>query len=449
MKKIARILTASLCLVTVAICSTRTVNTYAVDKTAVDEANRQVEETKKKIQSLNNQLSSVGKDIDSVNNYIAQLDSAINELELNLAYQHTMVTNKQDEIENKNKEIIIKQKEIDLTEVELDDASKVEQKQYEDMKKRIQYMYESGDDAFLDRIFSSDDLADMLGNTEYVSSIVSYDRDQLQKLRDTKDKIKELLEKCQSDKITLENQKKDLENQQTELISMEKSLKDQKDYTDSAKKQKEDALDQLEYSQNYIQEQKRIEEAKLQQQQKEAQELARRWAEEVAKAQESGISADEANKRKLEEIGLAGGFKWPANGHYIITSQFGPRIHPITGTYNNHTGTDIAGYNMYGSPITACYSGTVIFTDTYVNGVDTMYTKPYGTQVQIDHGAGVVTLYAHMSALNVQQGQVVNAGDVIGFVGSTGASTGPHLHLTLYIKGVLANPLDYMAIPAH
>lgn len=448
-KKIIRgIAGIMLCIMIVTLCNTKTVDTLAVNQSQVDNANKQVEETKKKIDQLNNELTQVNNDIKSVQAYVAELDQTIADITTNISYYGTLIKNKQAEIDEKNSEISNKQTEIDTAEVELNDSVASREKQYQDMKKRIQYMYECGNESFLDRIFEADDLSQVLGNTEYVSSIVAYDRKQLEKMEETQKKIENLLLKLEDDKSILEGQKKELEGQKQELVTLEQGLKDQKLLADQALNVKEEALKQLINDQSYIEEQKKIEEAKLEEQKREAAELQRRWAEEVAKAQQAGIDADEANKRKLEEIGLAGGFSWPLDPQFnIYTSRFGPRIHPVFGGYSNHSGLDISGYGIFGSNIYACYPGTVISVDVYTPGVDTAYTKPYGTSVKVDHGAGVVTLYAHMSATNAYVGQTVKAGDKIGEVGSTGASTGAHLHLTLYIKGVLADPEPFLTKP--
>ena len=106
-------------------------------------------------------------------------------------------------------------------------------------------------------------------------------------------------------------------------------------------------------------------------------------------------------------------------------------VSPVTGKY------------IFGAPIVAAYSGTVEVARYYVNGAD------YGNCVQIDHGSGVETRYAHMCQIAVSEGQTVQAGDVIGYVGSTGNSTGPHLHLALIIKGSFVNPEQYFTIPSY
>lgn len=448
-KKVLRIFAATALSAVLALnCAGTIREAKAIDKTDVENANKEVEATKKRIEELNSQLNSVNGSITDAEKTIEELDNTIAGIENSISGYRVQISNKQKEIDDKNNEINDKQKDIEGTENDLKDASETEKKQYEDMKKRIQYMYECGENSFLDSIFSADNLSDMLSKTEYASSIIEYDKKQLDKYKATKEKIEEILAKLKTDKLELENQKSKLETQKKELLNLEAGLEEQRNLANSALEVKEQALTSLKNNKDYIEKAKKTEEAKLAEQKKQAEEALRRWAEEVAKANAAGIDADEANKRKLEEIGLAGGFKWPVDGRYnIITSYFGPRIHPISGVYTNHSGMDISGYGIYGANIYACYPGKVIQVDYWNPAVDTMNSKPYGASVRIDHGAGVETLYAHMTTPNVQVGQIVNAGDVIGFVGSTGASTGPHLHLSLFVKGVFSDPLPYLQRP--
>ena len=123
---------------------------------------------------------------------------------------------------------------------------------------------------------------------------------------------------------------------------------------------------------------------------------------------------------------------WPCPSCHTITSEFGWRIHPIYGTSKYHSGVDIGA--SYGATVIAADSGTVI-TAGWVSG--------YGNCVVISHGNGVSTLYGHMSSIAVSSGQSVSQGQTIGYVGSTGNSTGPHLHWEVTVNGERQNPLNY------
>lgn len=128
---------------------------------------------------------------------------------------------------------------------------------------------------------------------------------------------------------------------------------------------------------------------------------------------------------------VGSGFLWPVNG--VLTSSYGFRIHPITGARKLHTGIDIGAPN--GRTIVATRSGTVILA---------RYYGGYGNTVVISHGGGLTTLYAHMSSDAVSSGQFLTAGDTVGYIGSTGFSTGNHLHFETREYGIPVNPMNYL-----
>ena len=134
-----------------------------------------------------------------------------------------------------------------------------------------------------------------------------------------------------------------------------------------------------------------------------------------------------------------GTLQWPLPVAGTITSQFGYRVDPITGEVSSHTGTDIACAE--GTPILAAADGIV----TVANGLDS-WGGSYGYYIQIDHGGGLETLYAHCSSICVTTGQQVQAGQVIGYVGHTGRVTGSHLHLEVRIEGNRADAMQYFTL---
>jgi len=131
-------------------------------------------------------------------------------------------------------------------------------------------------------------------------------------------------------------------------------------------------------------------------------------------------------------IPLEGSLKWPLPGVYKITSRYGPRVDPVYGGGGFHRGIDIAAAT--GTPVVAAADGRVAYAG---------WCGGYGIAVFIWHGDGMETRYAHLSGTAVRQGAVVKAGDIIGYVGSTGKSTGPHLHFEVRVGGKAVNPLDF------
>jgi len=148
----------------------------------------------------------------------------------------------------------------------------------------------------------------------------------------------------------------------------------------------------------------------------------------VAEAAEAKIAREEA----LRAARRSGKMVYPSSGP--ITSNFGSRFHPVLGYSRFHAGTDFGA--PHGSPIQAAETGIVIFAGWYGG---------YGNAVILDHGDGVTTLYAHASRLNVAEGDTVRKGDTIAAIGTTGLSTGPHLHFEVRRSGEPVNPLDYLA----
>ncbi|MCX7758867.1 MAG: peptidoglycan DD-metalloendopeptidase family protein [bacterium] len=193
-------------------------------------------------------------------------------------------------------------------------------------------------------------------------------------------------------------------------------------------------------------------EAKLEQEKKyhdsilkKRQELLKKYQAEIMKTKHDIEYYESIQKEKYEElqryiarslsrnrIYRNGKFLWPTTSS-VITSYFGYRVHPIWGTTRFHSGIDIGA--PYGAPIYAAADGVVIYSGWYYG---------YGNTVVIDHGSGISTLYAHCSSLNVYKGQTVYKGQVIARVGSTGNSTGPHLHFEVLINGNPVNPLNYL-----
>jgi murein DD-endopeptidase MepM/ murein hydrolase activator NlpD len=176
-------------------------------------------------------------------------------------------------------------------------------------------------------------------------------------------------------------------------------------------------------------------------------ELLAKYNEEIAKTKEDIDYYEDIQKEKYEELQRyiiqsqslnrnlrysGGRLLWPTTSN-LITSYFGYRVHPIYGTTRFHSGIDIGA--SYGAPIYAAESGRVILA-SYYDG--------YGNCIIIDHGDGVSTLYAHCSSIIVKVGQYVSKGQIIGYVGSTGNSTGPHLHFEVRINGNPVNPFNYL-----
>ena len=293
------------------------------------------------------------------------------------------------EIDNINAQISYYDGEIAQKEEERKEAEAREAEQYELFCQRVRMMEEQGTVSYWSILFNAEDFSDLLDRIADVDAVMAYDNEVMDQLIATREELERL--------------QADLESARAE----EQAAKEQQE----AKKAEQQA---------------KVAEAQalVEQINADVAEVNRQLDEESAAASE--IQAEIAKKQKqLEEerkqnnivISSETGYLWPLPGYYRLSSQFGYRIHPITGVAHSHTGIDIPASG--GTPILAAKSGQV---------VTSAYHYSYGNYVVIDHGNGNSTLYAHMSSRAVSEGQMVTQGQVIGYVGTTGSSTGNHLH---------------------
>lgn len=420
--------------VVMATCFSSTYTAKATDADDVKKAQSQVTETKKKIEQLKNQLSSINNDINKLKKVISQLDAQLDEITNGILAYNRQIEAKQGEIDAKNTEIVATELSISRTENNLSIAEAKEHDQYEAMKLRIQYMYECGEESFLDLIFSSKDMSEMLGRAEYIASITEYDRKQLDEYKATKEQINVYLAELVDQKAILSNQKTELVAQKDALVSLKSGEEEQQELVNQALSAKEVALKSLSKKQANVSSNITVEQEELKKKEAAAAAIKAAWEEEQRRLAQQGINADAANKAKLDEIERSGGFYWPIPGYNRVTQQF------HGGKAKTHSGTDIGGSLIFGKPIYAAYDGVVSVAQHTDQG-------GFGIYVTIDHGSGIATLYGHMSKCAVSKGQTVKKGQVIGYVGSSGYSTGPHLHITLMVKGTYVDPLLYFRLP--
>lgn len=296
------------------------------------------------------------------------------------------------------------QKEIEIaeTEAELEEAKIVEAEQYESMKLRIKFMYENGNESYLDMILTADSISDLLNRAEYISKITEYDR--------------EMLTKYQEIKASVEATEAILKEEHAQLEGLVAQTKDEQAAMEALISAKATELARYENDIVMSEELEAEMEEELQALEKELKELEKRLKQEQSKVVYDG-----------------GQFKWPVPGYYNVTSNFGWRTHPIFKIQRLHNGIDIGAPT--GTPIIAAYAGEVVVAT---------YQAAAGNYIMINHGSNLYTVYMHMSKFNVKVGQSVKQGDTIGLVGSTGNSTGPHLHFSVRLNGEYVNSGPYV-----
>lgn len=327
------------------------------------------------------------------------------------------------EITDIEEKIFNKQEEISLKEDELIQARVDENDQYESMKKRIKYMYENGNGQFVEILFEAKDLSDFLNKTEYISSISDYDRDMLTKYQ-------QIVKDVEAQEEALQKEQEELEAMQDDLIAKQGSL-------ESLLVTKESEIDGL--KEEIASNAERVK--KLEAAAKAAADAARKKAEAEAAAKEAAARAEAAKKNAAVSGGASdqivvsgnGTFTHPCPGYTRISSQFGYRTAPLRGASTNHKGTDFAAPT--GTPIYAAAAGTV---------TSARYSGNAGNMIVINHGGGLQTYYMHCSRIFVSAGAKVAKGQHIGAVGTTGNSTGPHLHFQVMSGGVPVNAMNYL-----
>ena len=306
------------------------------------------------------------------------------------------------EMESIEKKIKEKEAELSAKEEELVSARNNENDQYESMKKRIKYMYENGNAQFIEILFESENIGDFLNKAEYISSISGYDRDMLKKFKEITKKIKEQEQVLKDEYAVIESMQNDLIANQKAVEQLLNNTKTEIAELATAIKKNEEKLRKLQA----------------------AAEEARRKQEEAANNPgNAGASVITGN----------GYFTHPCPGYRRISSEFGWREQPLPGASTNHKGMDFAAAT--GTPIYAAAAGTV---------TTARYSGNAGKMISINHGDGKVTIYMHCNAMYVTAGQKVTKGQHIAAVGSTGNSTGPHLHFQVEINGVPVNPRKYL-----
>ena len=315
------------------------------------------------------------------------------------------------EMEDTKNQVSQKEEELGQKEEELFEAQAQENDQYESMKKRIKYMYENGNTKFVDILCQSKDISEFLNNAEYISTISSYDREQLVAYQQIRKKVQEQQAALEEEYAKLEDLQNDLIAKQTNVESLKASKESEISSISGELEQTNQKLAELQAA---------------------AEEAARKQKEKEAAA---------AAAKKNNNSGSAGGavvsgngmFTHPCPGYSRISSTFGYRNAPLAGASTNHKGVDFAAST--GTPIYAAAAGTVTSAG---------YSGKAGNLIIINHGNGLLTYYMHCNTIFVSAGQKVSKGQNIGQVGTTGNSTGPHLHFQVMNNGTPVNPMNYL-----
>lgn len=360
-------------------------NSTAENKTLEEqqkELNTKIDESNTKLEYVQGEMGETLKKVEELNDSITDYEAQYSDLE-------NQITTLENQIKTNSAQIQEIQEEYDRKEKIL--------------KRRTVALYEAGETTYLDFLLTSKSIVEFLSNYSIISEIIEYDNNLLEELDYKKTKLEEAKQKQEEQEKELRVAKNKI-NSTNILLNNTKILKE-----------------------NYM--------LKLTDEEKTLQEQIAQYKEEQADLERKILAS--INWTGTMSIKFTGGVMvWPIamEGTYI-TSGYGNRLHPIQGVYKNHAGIDISGSNVNGAPVVAAADGVVTYAG-WIGG--------YGNCIIINHGSGIVSLYGHGSETVATVGQVVKQGDIIMKVGSTGNSTGPHVHFEIRKNGEVVDPIPYL-----
>lgn len=391
-------------LLSAAIIFTYSEPAQAVTSASIREKEAEIEAAKKEVSNLKSNLTDVEalkKELEQSKSdltaYVTQLDTQLSGIQEKIKQYNTLITEKETQIEE--------------TTEELGEAIRLQEEQYEAMKKRIQFMYEKGDTFYMELLFSATSFSDMINKADYIEALSEYDKKKLDEYVETREMVQLCKEELEAEKEVLGEAKLAVEMEEANISALIDEKEAQILSVSGDISNKEAAI--KEYEEMIAQENAEIAA------------LEKAVAEEKAR-----LEAENAQAR----IYNGGMFAFPCPGYKRISDEYGNRIHPILGTQQFHNGVDLTAPS--GTAIYAAYDGDVVAA---------AYSGTMGNYIMIDHGSGLYTIYMHCSALYVSKGQTVVKGQNIAAVGSTGRSTGPHLHFSVRLNGSYVSPWNYIS----
>ena len=368
---------------------TTSVISFANTEQNLKNTNKQKKELQSSLQENKRQTNNVAKEIEDISGQIEKTNGELSEVQL--------------ELNNLNQSIILNKEKLMAAEEKLS-------KRNDTFEERLRVMYKRGTVGYIEVLLSSTDISDFLTRAEMIKMLIDHDVNLLEDMKAERDEIEETKKELEVQQINIAAVKRKIETKKSELVVATRAKEGLLGELKSDRAKMEAEHDSLTAQANQLS-------AIIAQKQRDA----------AAKRQQSGgsavISGDVSSK----------GMIWPAPGYNRISSPYGNRIHPIFGTKKMHTGIDIPAPS--GSSIVAAADGVV----QHSGGLG-----GYGNVIIIDHGDGIATLYAHNSSLLVSEGASVSRGQVISKAGSTGYSTGPHLHFEVRKNGSYTDPMPWL-----
>ena len=398
----------------------RSLSEIQSDKNAIQS---QLDDVNAKIDDLQGQ-------IDAEEEYQAELTTQIELYRDQIALMDEQISTLEGQIEDKNNEIDQLEGNIDQLEediaakqVEIDDT-------YEIFKTRMVALYQAGETSSLAMLLSSDSFSDFVTNIQLMQAVSKSDEELVDTLRSQKEEQEVQKQAVEEYKVEVETALEEIKADEEAIILQREEQRIAQSNLEVAYSESETAQEDLEALQAQYEndlEGMLAEEAAVE---AELQDFYAEQARQQAAAQQGNDSSPSGSSSNVIADTGDLSFRWPLPGYSYISSPYGSRW----GGW--HTGIDISGGGVYGASIVAAESGTVIMAQWY---------STYGNCVIVDHGGGYSTLYAHMSNIGCSVGDYVTKGQTVGYVGSTGNSTGPHLHFEVRVNGTAQNPQNYVS----
>ncbi len=396
-----------------------------------DKLEKEIKENEEKLGQVNDEKKEQKKVVEEIYSQIDALTAQINTLSSRIDVLNADISATNSQISAISKQIRSLEKQIEETETAVAEKQTELQKAYDLLKARIRAMYMAGNGSTLECLLTAQDFSTLLTYAELLLRVAQHDND--------------LMTVIENDISELETLETSLNESRDQAQSQKAALDGKVASLNSTKREVQSAAAQLTAKQNQIK-------AQYAQAQQEMNSLNKESAEYVALIRKQEKELDSASRQIEAELKRNGSktsdtpttgstqmiFPLKCKGVYI-SSPYGYRVHPITGVYKLHTGTDFCAPGIYRQPIYAVRDGVVYTAQA---------STAYGNYIVIDHGGGIATLYAHCDSLSVVKNAKVKQGQVIGLVGQTGYATGPHLHFEVRVNGTTVDPMQgYLTLP--
>ena len=410
-----------------------------VNEEKLSQVSSEKKQQKKVVKSIYNQ-------IDDTQNQINLLTSRINLLNVDISNTNSQIGIITSQIGSLNGQ-------IEATETAISDKQTALGEAYTLLKARIRAMYMAGNGSTLEFLLTSQDFSTLMTRAELLRRVAQHDNDLMATIESDIGELENLQatltgsiaqvqgKKSELDgkKTALDHTREDVQSSSALLASKQNEMKAQ--YNEAQKELNSMDKESAEYVALIRQQENQLDEVSKQMEEYIKQNASKTTDPKPTRepvTDEEGNELEDDTPDDLPTGSTKMIFPLKCSGVYI-SSPYGYRTHPTTGEYKLHTGTDFTAGGIYQKPIYAVRDGTVIYAQ---------FQKAYGNFIMIDHGAGVVTCYAHCDSISVVQGDKVAQGQVIGRVGTTGYSTGPHLHFEVRIDGKTTDPMNgYLTLP--